>query len=71
MRRPCFLDTFAAIAALYEARPDKNWSLTDCTSFVFMQDLVASAKPSLPTIISRKLDSWHCLPDACPQRHDD
>ena len=26
--------------ALYEARPDKNWSLTDCISFIVMQDLV-------------------------------
>ena len=24
--------------ALYEARPDKTWSLTDCISFVVMQD---------------------------------
>jgi uncharacterized protein len=24
--------------ALYEARPDKGWSLTDCISFVVMQD---------------------------------
>ncbi len=24
---------------LYEARPDKAWSLTDCTSFVVMQDM--------------------------------
>ena len=24
--------------ALYAARPDKDWSLTDCTSFVVMQD---------------------------------
>jgi len=23
---------------LYDARPDKNWSLTDCVSFVVMQD---------------------------------
>ena len=23
---------------LYEARPDKEWSLTDCTSFVVMQE---------------------------------
>ncbi len=23
---------------LYDARPDKNWSLTDCISFVVMQD---------------------------------
>lgn len=25
-------------AALYHERPDKNWSLTDCISFVIMQD---------------------------------
>lgn len=24
---------------LYRARPDKSWSLTDCTSFVVMQDM--------------------------------
>jgi hypothetical protein len=24
--------------SLYELRPDKDWSLTDCTSFVVMQD---------------------------------
>ncbi len=24
--------------ALYDARPDKHWSLTDCISFVVMQD---------------------------------
>lgn len=24
--------------ALYDARPDKKWSLTDCNSFVVMQD---------------------------------
>lgn len=24
--------------ALYQSRPDKNWSLTDCISFVVMQD---------------------------------
>jgi hypothetical protein len=26
-------------AALYESRPDKDWSLTDCISFVVMKDL--------------------------------
>lgn len=25
-------------ALLYESRPDKDWSLTDCISFVIMQD---------------------------------
>jgi len=25
--------------ALYSSRPDKNWSLTDCTSFTHMQEL--------------------------------
>jgi predicted nucleic acid-binding protein len=25
-------------SALYQARPDKHWSLTDCLSFVVMQD---------------------------------
>ena len=24
--------------ALYDARPDKQWSLTDCISFLVMQD---------------------------------
>ena len=24
--------------ALYDQRPDKSWSLTDCISFVIMQD---------------------------------
>ncbi|MBK8266990.1 MAG: type II toxin-antitoxin system VapC family toxin [Planctomycetes bacterium] len=27
---------------LFEDRPDKEWSLTDCTSFVIMQDLAIS-----------------------------
>ena len=30
-------DLFDQGLALYEARPDKNWSLTDCLSFVVMQ----------------------------------
>ena len=27
---------------LYESRPDKDWGLTDCTSFVIMQDFDVS-----------------------------
>ena len=29
---------FEAGIQLYRSRPDKNWSLTDCTSFVVMKD---------------------------------
>lgn len=32
------MDCFSRGFALYGQRPDKNWSLTDCTSFVTMQD---------------------------------
>jgi len=32
-------DLFAAALKLYEQRPDKQWSLTDCASFVLMEDL--------------------------------
>ena len=31
-------ELLARAFALYEARPDKEWSLTDCTSFIVMQD---------------------------------
>ena len=31
-------DLFRRAVALYGARPDKGWSLTDCISFVVMQD---------------------------------
>ena len=31
-------DLFERAASLYESRSDKSWSLTDCTSFVIMQD---------------------------------
>ena len=30
--------TFAAALALYRDRPDKDWSLTDCISFVIMRE---------------------------------
>ena len=30
-------EQFVAGIALYEARPDKDWSLTDCISFVVME----------------------------------
>lgn len=35
-----FADTrlFQRGVALFEQRPDKEWSLTDCLSFVVMQD---------------------------------
>ena len=35
------LDTMLLMEALelYEARPDKTWSLTDCISFLVMQEL--------------------------------
>jgi uncharacterized protein len=33
---------FAAALALYEARPDKEWGLTDCASIVIMQELEIS-----------------------------
>jgi len=35
---PGSADLFARAVELYGARPDKNWSLTDCMSFVVMQD---------------------------------
>lgn len=31
-------DLFSRGMELYEARPDKDWSLTDCISFVVMRD---------------------------------
>jgi|SRR5437899_1846398 len=34
---PAAQDLFDAGFDLYEARPDKEWSLTDCISFVVMQ----------------------------------
>ena len=30
-------DLFAQIVAFYQSRPDKAWGLTDCSSFVIMQ----------------------------------
>ena len=35
---PSSPDLFNAGVALYRKRPDKNWSLTDCISFVVMQE---------------------------------
>jgi predicted nucleic acid-binding protein len=35
---PCSSQLFRAGYALFEERPDKEWSLTDCTSFVAMTD---------------------------------
>lgn len=30
-------EVFRGAAELYRARPDKNWSLTDCLSFIVME----------------------------------
>ena len=35
---PASEDLFNRGEALYAARPDKDWSLTDCISFVVMRD---------------------------------
>lgn len=35
---PASSDLFHRGLELYESRPDKNWGLTDCFSFVIMQD---------------------------------
>jgi len=35
---PADQSVFDRAVELYHARPDKDWSLTDCTSFVVMQD---------------------------------
>jgi predicted nucleic acid-binding protein len=35
---PGSADLFASALELYSARPDKDWSLTDCMSFVVMKD---------------------------------
>lgn len=35
---PCGPDLLARGMDLYRARPDKEWSLTDCTSFVVMKE---------------------------------
>ena len=35
---PADQDLFEKAVALFAARPDKEWSLTDCTSFVVMQE---------------------------------
>jgi predicted nucleic acid-binding protein len=36
---PAEQNHFNRAVALYRSRPDKEWSLTDCTSFVMMRDL--------------------------------
>jgi predicted nucleic acid-binding protein len=38
--------TFREAIALYVARPDKGWSLTDCVSFVVMSDRGLPDAPS-------------------------
>jgi predicted nucleic acid-binding protein len=38
---------FARAVDLYAARPDKEWGLTDCISFVVMQDRGARRRPAL------------------------
>jgi predicted nucleic acid-binding protein len=35
---PASAEFFARAVEMFAARPDKNWSLTDCTSFLVMQD---------------------------------
>jgi len=35
---PASSELFAPALNLYEQRPDKNWGLTDCTSFVVMAE---------------------------------
>src|SRR4051812_41739003 len=35
---PASAELFARAMEFYATRPDKDWSLTDCTSFVVMQD---------------------------------
>jgi predicted nucleic acid-binding protein len=41
---PAEQPTLDAASALYRQRPDKDWSLTDCTSFVLMrQRIIAEA----------------------------
>lgn len=34
---PATADLYEQASQLYQQRPDKNWSLTDCTSFVVME----------------------------------
>jgi uncharacterized protein len=36
---PCAPSLLQKAVDLYRVRPDKNWSLTDCTSFVVMREL--------------------------------
>jgi len=40
---PANPETFEKGVALYDARPDKQWSLTDCISFVVMSEESISA----------------------------
>jgi len=36
---PSSTDLFARAVRLYDQRPDKEWGLTDCSSFIVMQEL--------------------------------
>ena len=40
---PADSETFQEACTLFAARPDKNWSLTDCTSFAIMSRLSVTA----------------------------
>ncbi len=35
---PCSEELYSRAFELYEARPDKEWGITDCISFLVMQD---------------------------------
>lgn len=35
---PCSEELYARAFELYQARPDKEWGITDCISFLVMQD---------------------------------
>ena len=44
---PASADLFAAAFALYRARADQGWGLTDCSSFVVMRERgLTSALPA-------------------------
>jgi hypothetical protein len=35
---PCSEELYTRAFALYKARPDKEWGITDCISFLIMED---------------------------------